>query len=105
MFVIFKVCADGSCGPKEIEEDLHSLQAEVGGNIEPVYIFSKGCPVLIVNEEGRLLDLPDNKCIPGIKGDAFFIGIGDENFISLTPSQVKSLCVMVNADAVKKGAV
>lgn len=105
MFTIFKVNADGSGGSKEIGEDLQDLQAEVGGNIEPVHIFSKGCPVLIVNEEGRLKGLPDNKCIPGIVGDAFFIGVKGENFASLTSDQVNSLSVILRMDVKRKDVV
>ena len=39
MYTIFKVNADGTGGPKEIGEDLQSLQAEVGGLIEVVHLF------------------------------------------------------------------
>lgn len=105
MYTIFKVNADGTGGPKEIGDDLRSLQAEVDGSIEVVHLFSKGCPVLIVNEEGRLKGLPENKRIPGIVGDAFFIGVGDEDFVSLTHGQVESLSVLLKVDALKKGAI
>lgn len=70
------------CAPEiiEIENTLAALQAEVGGYIETVTIASDA--VIICNEEGRILGLPDNcrvcgvdfvetVLIVGIKGDAF----------------------------------
>lgn len=70
------------CAPEIIEVDntLAALQTEVGGYIETVTIASDA--VIICNEEGRILGLPDNcrvcgvdfvgtVLIVGIKGDAF----------------------------------
>lgn len=70
------------CAPEIIEVDntLAALQTEVGGYIETVTIESDA--VIICNEEGRILGLPDNcrvcgvdfvgtVLIVGIKGDAF----------------------------------
>ena len=57
---------------------------------------------MIVNEEGHLKGLPDNKHISGIVGDAFFIGASEEDFVSLTPGQIKSLSACLKVDDLKK---
>ncbi|WP_312102471.1 DUF3846 domain-containing protein [Pygmaiobacter massiliensis] len=44
---------------KEIGNDLHSLQAEVGGLIECIS-FPGGC-VVVCNEEGKLNGMPPNR--------------------------------------------
>ena len=48
------------CGPEiiEVENTLKALQREVSGYIETVTISSDA--VIICNEEGRILGLPDN---------------------------------------------
>ncbi len=91
MYTIFKVCASGHTEVKEIGEDLHSLQAEVGGSIKTVRLFEFGDPLLIVNNKEKLMDLPENTLIPGINGDGFFIGTIGEEFIGLTSGQISKL--------------
>lgn len=72
----------------EVDNTLAALQAEVGGYIETVTIASDA--VIICNEEGRILGLPDNcrvcgvdfvgtVLIVGTKGDDFFPGGGTHN--------------------------
>ena len=51
----------------DIENTLEALQEAVGGRIECVYT---GIDVIICNEEGRLLMLPDNVVI----GTEYFVG-------------------------------
>lgn len=48
----------------EVENTLKALQAEVGGYIETVTIASDA--VIICNEEGRILGLPDNCRVCGV---------------------------------------
>lgn len=67
---------------KEIENDLVSLQALVGGLIEPVRL-RKGL-VLIMNEEGKLNGMSPNFYLPAlgdmIVGPVVFTGEDGENF-------------------------
>ena len=82
---------------KEIAPGLHSLQAEVGGDIAASYPFSD--PVgLVCNDEGKLLELPlnralrdeDGKIYDVIAGTFFICGAppDSESFTSLTDEQV-----------------
>lgn len=54
------------CTPEiiEVENTLKALQTEVGGYIETVTIASDA--VVICNEEGRILGLPDNCRVCGV---------------------------------------
>ena len=63
----------------EVENMLKALQAEVGGYIEAVTIASNA--VIICNEEGRILGLPDNGrvCSVDFVGTVLIVGTeGDE---------------------------
>lgn len=69
------------CEPELIDVDntLKALQAEVGGYIEAVTIASDA--VIICNEEGRILGLPDNCRVCGVDfvGTVLIVGTkGDE---------------------------
>lgn len=69
------------CEPEiiEVENTLKALQAEVGGYIEAVTIASDA--VVICNEEGRILGLPDNGRVCGVDfvGTVLIVGTkGDE---------------------------
>lgn len=68
------------CEPEVIDIDntLKALQAEVGGCIETVSIADV---VIICNEEGRILGLPDNCRVCGVDfvGTVLIVGTkGDE---------------------------
>ena len=77
----------------EIENSLEVMQSFVGG-----YITTIGYgvdTVLIVNEEGRLLNLPENRNFPGllsyqkIVGTFLICGVDyDYNFSSLSENQI-----------------
>lgn len=60
------------CAPEiiEVENTLKALQREVSGYIETVTIASDA--VIICNEEGRILGLPDNCRVCGVD----FVGTG-----------------------------
>ena len=64
------------CAPEiiEVENTLKALQQEVGGHIETVTIASD--TVVICNEEGRILGLPDNGRVCGVD----FVGTKGEEF-------------------------
>lgn len=70
------------CTPEIIEVDntLKALQAEVGGYIETVTIASDA--VVICNEEGRILGLPDNGRVCGVDvvGTVLIVGTKDDEF-------------------------
>ncbi len=77
---------------KTIPSGLESLQHEVGGYIEAVYPFDD--PVaLIVNEEGKLENLPLNRGLYDDEGRLYditagtmlVVGLGEENFASMSP--------------------
>ena len=81
---------------QEIDASLESMQRIVGGDIEAVYPFDD--PVAIVcNEEGKLLSLPMNRALTDesgvpydiVCGTFFVVGIGDEDFTSLTEQQIE----------------
>lgn len=69
------------CAPEiiEVENTLKALQREVNGYIETVTIASDA--VIICNEEGRILGLPDNCRVCGVDfvGTVLIVGTkGDE---------------------------
>lgn len=76
-----------------IQENLEKMQDIVGGYIETI-TFPKEKIVLVCNEEGRLRNLPVNffhTRIGHIYGDIFFVGMGEEDFVSLTKEQIQNL--------------
>lgn len=86
---------------KEINSGLQSLQAEVGGFIEPVYPYEDTVAV-ICNEEGKLNGLPLNRALRDedgrpydiVAGTFLVIGLGKEDFCSLTPEQAEKYSKM-----------
>ena len=77
---------------KEIDPGLHSLQAEVGGDIAASYPFSD--PVgLVCNDEGKLIGLELNRGLRDEEGNLYdimagtflVVGLGEEDFTSLPP--------------------
>ena len=86
---------------KTIPSGLESLQHEVGGYIEAVYPFED--PVaLIVNEEGKLENLPLNRGLYDDKGRLYdittgtmlVVGLGEDNFASLSPKLLEKYKAM-----------
>ena len=80
--------------PKEIGNDLKSMQEVVGGYIETLTLERN--VVLVLNEEGKLIPLKKNRLISnGINSDilmgTFFVaGTDDEGeFTSLTNAQME----------------
>ena len=81
---------------KRIQNNLESLQKEVGGYIQAVYPFED--PVAIVcNEEAKLCGMPLNRALRDedgrvydiIAGTFMITGLSDEDFCSLTPQLLK----------------
>ena len=78
---------------KEVD-DLHDMQKLVGGHIQAIYPFQETV-ALVCNESGAINGLEFNRSVPergygGIFGTFFLCGLGEEDFISLTPEQVKT---------------
>ena len=81
---------------KTIPKGLESLQQQVGGYIEAIYPFED--PVGIVcNEGGKIKGLQlnrslrddDNNLYDIISGTFLVVGLGNEDFCSLTPEQIE----------------
>jgi hypothetical protein len=75
---------------------LENLQKAVGGSIETVYPFEE--PVaLVVDEEGKLTGKELNRALRDgdgdiydiVAGDFLIVGLGEENFTSLSPELMK----------------
>ena len=81
---------------QEIDGSLESMQRIVGGDIEAVYQFDD-LVAIVCNEEGKLLSLPMNRALTDesgvpydiVCGTFFVVGIGDEDFTSLTEQQIE----------------
>ena len=76
---------------KEIN-GLPEMRATVGGTIQAIYPFEEQVAV-ICNDDGISMGLPFNRSMGGkngvVFGTFFVCGLGEENFISLTPEQMK----------------
>lgn len=80
--------------PYEAEiNGLHEMQEVVGGTIQAIYPFADRSAV-VCNDEGILLGMSFNRSMPGgyggVFGPFFVCGLGEEDFCSLTPEQVKA---------------
>lgn len=80
----------------EIGCELEDLQKAVGGDIEAVYPFEE--PVaLVMNEEGKLNGCELNRALRDSEGDLYdiiagdflVVGLGEEDFCSLSPELMK----------------
>lgn len=81
----------------DVTNDLKMLQQLVGGYIECVYPFEAKIG-LVVNEEGKLEELPPNfgllsdaKVYDIVAGTALFVGLSEENFCSLSTENIESI--------------
>ena len=81
---------------KEISSGLSSLQKEVGGYIQVVYPYEE--PVAIICDEeaklkgsqlNRALRDEDGKIYDIVAGTFLIVGLGEEDFSSLTPEHTK----------------
>lgn len=80
---------------KEIESGLRPLQAAVGGCVEVIYPY-EDTVALLVNEEGKIEGLPYNRVLRNedgqiydvVAGTFLVVGLGEEDFTSLTPEQL-----------------
>lgn len=74
-----------------VSDSLEALQKIVGGYIKTVTAFTDA--VVICNEEGRILGLPENRSffISGICGDCLICGVDGEEFASLSEPECGKL--------------
>lgn len=81
---------------KEIDPGLESLQHEVGGWIEATYPFEDDVAV-ICNEEGKINGMELNRALrdddgeiyDAIAGPFLIVGLGDEDFDSLSDEMIE----------------
>lgn len=81
---------------KEIDPGLESLQHEVGGWIEATYPFEDDVAV-ICNEEGKINGMELNRALrdddgeiyDAIAGPFLIVGLGDEDFTSLSDDLIE----------------
>lgn len=86
---------------KEISPGLESLQKEVGGIIQATYPYAD-MVAIICNDEGKINGLPLNRAIYNddkemidiIAGTFLVVGLGDENFTSLSDDMQKKYADM-----------
>ena len=91
---------------KEIIGDLREMQDIVGGTIQAVYPFPEDTVALICNDEGKLLNLPYNRFLYDdqkqpydvICGTFFVVGLGEEDFKSLTIQQIRTYSDMYSRE-------
>ncbi len=86
------------CKPRvqAIDGTLETMQQLVGGLIQTLYPFDDSV-ALVCNDEGKLMNLPHNRCLRDESGQVydivcgtFFIcGIEGDSFASLTDEQVQ----------------
>jgi len=89
----------------EIENDLETYQAIVGGYIECLTLDEKA--ILICNEEGKLKGLPDNFAYKGdvIVGTVVIVGIKNNDFAGLSQEEaikIRNRLDLTRADKAKK---
>ena len=72
---------------------LEEMQAVVGGPITAIYPWEDQAAI-VGNDESILLNMPFNRSVEGgyggVFGPFFVCGLGEEDFCSLTPEQVKT---------------
>lgn len=68
------------------------MQATVGGSIQAIYPFEEQVAV-VCNDDALSLQLPFNRSMEGgyggVFGTFFVVGLGEEDFVSLTPEQME----------------
>ena len=81
----------------EIDNDLKALQEAVGGFIGASYPFADDPVAIVYNDDGKLMGLPLNRALrdkdgqmyDAVAGDFLVVGLGEEDFASLTPEMAQ----------------
>jgi hypothetical protein len=71
--------------------ELKELQTLVGGYIEAVKLTPKSNVMMMVNEEGRLMDLPPNPHCPGVLGNVVVGKMQGAQFVGLNDAEMQVL--------------
>lgn len=90
----------------EIDDELETLQNEVGGYIECVYPFEDDVAI-ICNEEGKITGLPFNRVLRSndgtivdvLCGDFLVVGLTEDGFDSLTDERIKTYTKIYGKDS------
>ena len=80
----------------EIDNDLKALQQAVGGSIGASYPFADDPVAIVYADDGKLMGLPLNRALRDENGEMYdavagtflVVGLGEEDFASLTPEPV-----------------
>ena len=94
---------------ENIDGSLDGMQAIVGGLIELYCPFENDAVGIIVNEEGKLLGLPQNRAViiddkvaDILCGTFFICGLGEDGeFTDLTEDQIKWLMPRIGSIAIQ----
>ena len=81
----------------EIDNDLKALQQAVGGAIGASYPFADDPVAIVYNDDGKLMGLSLNRALrdedgqmyDAVAGDFLVVGLGEEDFASLTPEMAQ----------------
>lgn len=92
---------------QEIDGSLASMQKLVGGTIQAVYPFDDAV-ALVCHDEGKLLNLPYNRFLYNknhqpydiICGTFLVVGVGAEDFQSLTAQQIRKYHEMYSREMI-----
>ena len=92
---------------KEIDSSLESLQHEVGGYIQVVYPWAEMCG-LVCDDEAKLkgkelnraLRDEDGRIYDVVAGTFLIVGLGEDNFTSLTPEHIKQFQTLFSVSEV-----
>lgn len=92
---------------QEIDGSLASMQKLVGGTIQAVYPFDDAV-ALVCHDEGKLLNLPYNRFLYDknhqpydvICGTFLVVGVGAEDFQSLTDQQIRKYHEMYSREMI-----
>ena len=82
--------------PAEIPSGLESLQHQVGGLIQALYMYDDSDAAIICNDEGKLIGLPWNRPLFDEDGNIYdilvgtflVVGLTEDDFGSLTDEQI-----------------
>ena len=91
----------------EITGDLREMQDIVGGTIQAVYPV-QDMAAIVCNDDGKLIGLPPNRFLRDGSGEPydvlcgtfFVVGVGREDFVSLTDKQVETYKNMYSREAI-----
>ena len=81
----------------EIDNDLKALQQAVGGSIGASYPFADDPVAIVYNDDAKLMGLPLNRALwdedglmyDVIAGTFLVVGLGEEDFVSLSPEMAQ----------------